>query len=341
MIYISLGLFFLISAFLEFISKKNIQTNVLFIILCIILVLFAGLRSEIGSDWFAYFNYYSNNTGNFEFGYSEISKLFHQLHFHYNIFLIFINFISILLIGISIYKHSRITIFPLLLFFSNLYLYYNFSGMRQAVAISFTCFALNYAYNRNFLLFFLFVFFAFLFHSTAIVFLLVYFLPRKTINFKHLLILILIFIGLYTIKEKLFFALAEFKDVNFYTVVQEKSDSIITEFYIGALVRLLLIFVIIAFARKMLENVKFIYFFNIYIFGIFLFMSTYLISPDIGVRLSSYFTIIDIFLLGNILSSVNFRKKLAISMLYSIIIFYKLSWYSGIDSYYYKTIFNL
>lgn len=329
-------------SFFELFHFKKMESIIAFVIFCTILILFAGLRNEVGADWFAYFNEYYNNNSVFELGYSKISSIFFELNLHYNLFLLFVNFISIIFIGYSIYKNSTLLIFPLLIFFSNFYLYYNFSGIRQALAISFTCLALDHAFKKHLLTFLLLVLIATLFHSTAIIFLIIYFVPRKRISFKYLGALFFLFLIIYFSQNRLINLVdaVNYKAVLYYTEIHEKSESIRSQFLIGGVLRILPVLIVFYFSKKLFISDKISYIFNIYLFGTVLFLFTYLLSPDIGVRLSSYFTILDMYLVGHIIYFVSFRNKLIIVGLYTFIIFYKLIWYSGIDSYNYNTIIN-
>lgn len=79
-------------------------------------------------------------------------------------------------------------------------------------------------------------------------------------------------------------------------------------------------------------------------FGFAIYLSSYMISPDIGTRLSSYFTIFDIVLAGNLIYSVsNIKSRILIASIFSMMAFYKLLAYMSFDTYTYHSImyFNL
>ena len=73
-------------------------------------------------------------------------------------------------------------------------------------------------------------------------------------------------------------------------------------FIIGLLRRSITILLIFAFGKKFIfkHNLS-AYIFNLYIIGFGIYATTYLISPDIGVRMSVYFTVLEMFLLANLL----------------------------------------
>jgi hypothetical protein len=93
------------------------------------------------------------------------------------------------------------------------------------------------------------------------------------------------------------------------------------------------------YGERLLEDKKGIYFFNLYIIGYVMYFSTYLISPDIGTRLSGYFLIFEIFLAGNLLL---FNKKLTsrliITTVFSLQALYKITTYMSNEYYTYHSI---
>ena len=65
-----------------------------------------------------------------------------------------------------------------------------------------------------------------------------------------------------------------------------------------------------------------------------------MISPDIGVRLSSYFLILEIILVGNMIWYSSPRNSLLILSIVSVVAIYKIFGYSSDETYIYKTIIN-
>ena len=93
------------------------------------------------------------------------------------------------------------------------------------------------------------------------------------------------------------------------------------------------------FGKKVLETRNGIYFFNLYLIGFGMYLSTYLISPDIGTRMSSYFLIYEIFLAGNlIVVNQKLTTRLLIVTIFSFQASYKISTYMSIDWYNYHNI---
>jgi hypothetical protein len=84
------------------------------------------------------------------------------------------------------------------------------------------------------------------------------------------------------------------------------------------------------------------YLFNIYLIGFLIFVTTYNISPDFGVRLSVYYTIVDCVLVGYMLTLINgWKNRIFIVTIFSAIAVYKLFGYMANDYYTYKSILLL
>lgn len=349
MIYLLIGIMIIYLSYIEAIIKSRNFSHVSLISITIILILFAGLRDEVGTDWASYFNFYKYSskhiqTGRVEIGWAIINNFFSSLSMPYNIFLLFINGLSLTLMCFFFKKNSIFMVIGLLLFFSNLYLYYNLSGHRQALAISITCFSLTYAINRQFGIFALLILIASSFHLTAIVFIVAYFLPRNKLNSRHIIIFAIAFLILTFFLESIsdWITLKTIKNANFYLNIHEKSEAILQLYYIGIIARSVIIFIILVFGRAILQNRDSRYIFNLYLFGFAIYLSFYMISPDLGVRISSYFTIVEIILASKLVYFVQRRtKRIAIATIFSIVAVYKLFGYINSDYYTYKSIVEL
>lgn len=343
--YLLIGISMIFFVLNEILKGNSLFSRYILVFFCVVLVFFAGLRSGTGTDWPAYFYVYNNpNEGNFEIGFQFLNDLFGNLGFSFSTFLLFVNSISLFLMYHFFRKNASFYILGLLLYFSDLYLYYNFSGMRQAVAISFTCFSLIYAYDRKFIKFLGIVFLGSLFHSSAIAFLIVYFIPKDRISvFSYAIVIglfVLVAINLTSFSQELTLYVSE-KAEN-YLEIREKALDIKTLYIIGVIKRVIILIVIGLWGKYMLVNQKFRYFFNIYLLGFGIFCSSYLASPDIGVRLSSYFTIIEVILVCMLLQGISKKgKQILIALIFSFIAIYKIMGYMDNINYVYNNILAL
>lgn len=344
MIYPILGLFIFILVLFEIFLKNKKLNKLNYYLVLILLIFFAGLRDNVGTDWEAYYSFYKNKVYDVEYGYAFLNNLFSDLKVNYNIFLIILNLLSVILIFKYIKKNSKYVFIGILYFFSNLYLYYNFSGFRQAIAIALTSYSISFLLSNKKSLFVIFVILASTFHLTAIVFLLILIIPRERIKLKYFILVISSFFLLTSIfLNELIEIVSTYtiKNADAYINIYNKSENIISLFVVGLLVRVSTLLAIYFFGRNFLESKNGYFYTNIYIFGFLIFCFFYLLSPDIGTRLSSYFTIMDLILVGNLLF---YNKKnsvrLIILLLFSFISFYKLFGYSVNEFFIYKTIFN-
>lgn len=343
MIYLFIGVIIILLAYIEVIGESRRFSHNSLIGITIVLLLLAGLRDKVGADWDAYLYFYQNieESDRVEIGYALINNAFSELSIPYNFFLLFVNGISLLLMCLFLEKNSRLPVIGALLFFCDLYLYFNLSGVRQAIAISITCYSITYAINKQFGRFLFAIFIAASFHLTALVFIVAYFLPRWRLNLRHLLFFsVAFFCGFYFLQSiSNFITLYTLKDAIFYVEYQEKVDNLLGMYYVGIAKRTVLVgAVLVFFVRKITLNPNTRYYFNIYLFGLAIYMSTYMISPDIGVRMSSYFTILEIVIVGHLIyASQKITNRLLIVTLFSCMAIYKIFGYMSSEFYIYKS----
>ena len=342
MIYLIFLVPFIFSSLVEVIQQKN--NKFLIAILGVFLVLFASLRNHVGTDWPAYYHFYQYGVHNVEIGYATLNNLFGNQRLPFYIFLIAINCISIGLISKSLVKFSAIPILSLLIYYSDLYLYFNFSGMRQAIAMSITTFALIYSIGnkRNIYIFFGLILLAMSFHISSIIFSLAYFIPQRKLKNKEIVILavsFMFFSSLVYIASSFLTGVFASK-AEFYLEHQEQASNATLNFIIGLLRRSITILLIFAFGKKFIfkHNLS-AYIFNLYIIGFGIYATTYLISPDIGVRMSVYFTVLEMFLLANLLFLVKrVDVKFLLFFIVLLISIYKLYTYTLLPAYDYQSI---
>ena len=345
MIYNIIACFFLILSLIEVIKYNKLYSYIIVGLFAVVMILFAGLRdgSSVGTDSRAYFfNYRYPFDYPVEYGYKYLAIFFSKmLDANYNLFLLVVNALSLSLITASIKKNSYFLVFPLLIYFSDFYLYYNFSGVRQALALAFSSFAIYYGMQRNYKVFFILLLCAMSFHISAIAFALAIIVPKKTLtirNYVYLVLLALIGFGAigYVIEHNEYLSY-KFK---YYSEIQENADNIVSLYIVGILKRSIVLILIFLFGKDLFRNERFVYLFNLYLLGFIIYIATYLISPDFGVRFSTYYTIIDMFLVGNMLYLCKKPyQKITIFLVISLMILYKINTYAILDSYTYKLFF--
>ena len=199
MIYYMVYLFLMVLAWIEVLdlSKKisrcktrkiyignyligTMETNILIFSIGVFLVLFAGLRWNVGLDFGTYqAGYETVKAGNLNIS-AEPSLVF-LLYFAPSLTIVFLvyAFFSVNYTVKYLQKNSVYFFVSLLLFFANIYLRYDMGIMRQGLALAITLYSIKYAEKREFAKFVLCVFLAAIFHSSALMFLVIYFVVDK------------------------------------------------------------------------------------------------------------------------------------------------------------------
>ena len=218
MVYFIIFLYLLITA-LKYTNEQNKQGFSLNVkISFVIFVCLAGLRYEIGVDWFAYQNsFVSADSLNKVFSYSSyndyaLTNSFEPLYAIYqNIIrsvtddvqlLFFISSIistTCLFKSLSFFSSKRTLFWSLLIYFSFVYLLMEMQATRQAMSAGFIYIAFKEFTNNKFKNTCFYLLIAFLFHYSAFFIIIIFpFLKRKisiTIQITSILISLFIFIG--------------------------------------------------------------------------------------------------------------------------------------------------
>ncbi len=299
----------------ELTPKAKAQTLLLSAVL---LILFAGLRSnKVGADYKAYETLYqlvqnpphlfANPVQLFVNYRLEPSFLllssFIKAHFNDGIkVLIFLYAI----IGISlkikaIQKISDYKLLSLLIYFSGIFFLHDMNQIRAGVAIGFLLLSIPYIVERNIKIYFLLVLIAVLFHYSAIIFVLFYFVDSKRINQGNYLLIILVPIILCLLKLDLISLLCKFEfgifseKIRAYSELQKTVHSKINIFNFGVLLQIIVsLFFIMNVERT--ENKYAVILTKISCFGIAFF---YLFSsaPVIAFREFELLSCVQIFLI--------------------------------------------
>lgn len=308
------------------------------------LVLIACLRHETGTDWDAYYRIYTDasESERVEVLYRIFNDGFFKSGIHYNIFLFFINVVSVFSISSAIKSGSKYYFTAFLIFFSDLYFYYNLSGQRQAVAMGLVLLALVYITQQKALRALILVTVAAGFHITAVVAYLGFLIPKHRYSARFLLLILFLISLVFLNAEKIFDLTLEYaiKDYSYYVYGQERSDSILSEFVVGAGRRLIPLAFIYYGSQSYFKQDNSTYLFNIYLVGLAIFLSFYMVSPDIGVRVSSYFLAAEYLIVGKLLQDSSKPLRLVIVSFYAVFSVYKVLSISTSTYFEYKTVFD-
>lgn len=140
-----------------------------------ILLLLAGLRFYVGTDYGTYMNLQIPETLSgmknvVEFGYSKIIFLGASMGNFQWIFVI-THLIIIFFIMMALWKSSISYGWSIFLLCFGTFFNFSMSGMRQSIAGAIFLFSLYYLFNKKIINYIILIFFAFLFHKSALVFL--------------------------------------------------------------------------------------------------------------------------------------------------------------------------
>ncbi len=356
MIYLYMALLIGVLCFDEITSSSHriFHKNKAFVVVFITLLVIASSRINVGDDWNSYAEFYINRelSGLTEIGYRVINDFFGDLGLHYNIFLLFINTVILFFIFKFIKENAELKQIGLLIFFYDVYFYLNLSGVRQGIALAVTCFGFNYALKKDFFKYLLVVLIASTFHKSALIALIIYFIPRDRFDFYaaiksikfYLVLCVIIIISNAQIESYIqYVENSFFKNVAYYALYHPKSENILIAYLVGLAKRSIVIYYYYFYCRYLPSNHSTHYLLNIYIVGFILFAIIYLLSPDIGTRLSIYFSIFEILIIGNLIYFMpRYKDKILILITYFSVTAIKLFDYMNRDSYQYHSIlFNI
>ncbi|MDC0561211.1 EpsG family protein [Bacteroidia bacterium] len=175
---------------------KSVKSDIGFKFLFIVLVLFIGLRFEVGGDWFNYLAHFDNiSNKSIELDFFQKELLYNSiLLFSYYFFsgIWFINLILALIFCYGLYRFSTFSTFNrynlLLSAFPVLIVVISLGFSRQSAAIGLFLLALIQLLNKNGTKFLLLIFVASMFHLSSIIFLPLVFLSIKKNKFMYFLI---------------------------------------------------------------------------------------------------------------------------------------------------------
>lgn len=232
--------FFFPFAFLALNSHRRTNSPSLFICIALILIVFIGLRFQVGGDWYTYLGHIhsaSLYTGHPlwlfvttpEPLYAIATVLSYRLF--ESIYPLNILCASIFTLGLlSFCRAQREPFIALVSALPYLVLVVALGYTRQSVSIGFEMLAILFLFRRKYLRFFFSIFLATIFHKTSIILAVIFLAALKPRNNVQLFLVTLSLCGLIALSAPFFFALTD--DYSSYLVEQFSSS--------GTLYRLLL-----------------------------------------------------------------------------------------------------
>ncbi|WP_137624790.1 EpsG family protein [Lactiplantibacillus pingfangensis] len=162
----------------------SLKSNIPVILVGIILALFAGMRVQVGFDFFSYQNVYAeiqngialSSIGHFEIGYLILNWIAVQLSLSFNGFLIFFCLITfgLLIVFLILLKDPQLGSMALLYYFSRFYFTRDFGQIRASLAAVICLLAFFLLLKHHFGYFVIVILIASLFQKVALVFFVAY-----------------------------------------------------------------------------------------------------------------------------------------------------------------------
>ncbi|WP_210608811.1 EpsG family protein [Priestia flexa] len=327
---------------------KNKQKHFLYFA-CIVLFLVSGLRDvTVGSDTVSYieaFNFIKGNSLSqsldlyFEKGYILYNYIISRFFSSPQLLLIISSFITILLIGKFIYKNSKNAYLSIYLFITLMYYYSSMNILRQYIAVSIIAFGYEYVKKRKFLRYLLCIVIAALFHNTALMAIVIYYLYGLKFSFKKLILFFLSTLVIYFMFVPFFNIIIDLFPR--YTAYETRLDSNNLASYLSMLVYTVVLFFGLIFkyyevekkenittssielikeTEKEDDNLKSVMTYIILIAVLLTFLSTKL---NILARANIYFSIFTIIYIPNVLKEIK-NKDLRNLWTYIIVILFGL-----------------
>lgn len=346
-IYYFYVLIFCVGSFLEKYDAKIGQK--FFKILIITLVIFFGIRYQVGNDYDAYYsNYLAINKGSGYVSAKEPLYLLANYIFSFEMFVFVFSFFSIILLSKFILNFSEqgFLVMTLFVYYCLYFVIFNLHLIRQGLAISIVLYSYIYLFEKKYKVYYLLVLGAFLIHTSAIFVLPFGLLFHKELKIKLQVILLAIAIGIAlnsVFFVNIFYSFAgSIPILNNYLDIYRVGEFDNYGLSTGIIMDICLVVFFMFNLKKMDSKERFLY--NIFFISVIL--SLILIINPGALRLNYYFRVTNIFLLPLLykyfkIKLIPFIFVISLSILYLITSFSKSSIYGrGDRNLFYKTIFN-
>lgn len=299
------------------------------------LVLIIGLKNIwIGSDMPFYWDYFHSQMPwslselmdvRYELGFKALTKLITDLTQNKQIYLLIIAVISTIPVGYIAYKYSRKPFLTIFLYISLGFFAFNFSGLRQAMALGITLFSLKYLIESKPIKFVCAVGLASLFHFSAIFFLAAYIVKGIRLTNGRVISLGLLAAAVYAFKDSIFLL--------FNTYFYQSYEITPTDSYRWMTMCIAIVIICLFFYNKVVvadEKKRVLY--NLCIVGAFLMLFSPIASNVL--RVSNYYFIYIILLVPTVLDSLKYsRAKTIILGLVLLAGFMVYLYLLGVDDY--------
>lgn len=309
LIYTLLYISFLIPALLEVRKAESKKYIEVYYFLMVIFLVTAGIRDLIGGyDVYIYRSVFLRNTdgidsSSFEIGFKSLFKVL-KLFSDSEYFMFFvISCIITITTFTSLKKYSNYIFLALFIFFCKFYLM-SYVYLRQGIAMGIVWYSLKYVYRRDLLRFLIVVLMGFLFHKSALIFILVYFFNNKHKKVKYIItFFVFLLITITPIINPVLIYLSGFDDR-----YEGYGSSIGQHFNILYMLEAIVCFLVFLFYHKNVVESKKIVLFN----GFFFYILLQLLAAKKGIfiRLTWYYLIFYCIILSSFINDFQFSRKI-------------------------------
>ena len=246
--YLGIAAFELIIYLIYNQAQNDKQRKLLFILGCVGLWLFVGLRSNYtGADTIGYVRNFQNIVNikwdgiseayTKDYGFYYFVKLIRSVTDSVIAFKLITAFVSLIGVFVLCWNNTKRPVLALYFYVTIGNLFFVMTGMRQAIAMSLCMLAINYVQKRKIIPFVLLVLLAAQFHHSAYIFLPMYFLGTRRVDTLNMLVTIGVTAAAYFSYEKLLGVVAETLNYEAYGVLNAGNGGI---FFVILLVVLVL-----------------------------------------------------------------------------------------------------
>ncbi|MFC0296531.1 EpsG family protein [Geobacillus jurassicus] len=332
-------------------SKEKLILSLLFLIpTFLILVLFVGLRFDVGRDYGIYYNiFYLGYGANKEIGFRLINDIFSKLGFELSSVLVLMAFLSLYFAFKIIRNQGKHSFMSFVIFWLDGAYIYLFNVVRQGLTNIIFLNIIEKFREKRIILMVLLILFSSLFHYS--IFLAVLFIPflmrrysKKTLLFMFVLVILANFLfNIQDLSIKMLHFVPYFGDIYSETNLLENNVKR-EEFGLGYLFRFILVFIAILNYDKIAQDVKVQPFLNAFVFWGILKILT--LQVWIAERLLDYLRFSSIIIVPRLIESIENKKIRFLFTAVILIIYFALFLKSTVFSSYeeklvpYKWIFS-
>ncbi len=259
---------FLIILFIYNEFQSGLEKLLLFLV-ATIFTIFAGIKelnvSHDGMNYAYMFdrvNFYSDYFNNY---YDVMTILIAVTLKYLNLYSYLLIFIIFAVLGVflkikAISKYSVLPLFSCIFYFIHFYLLHEMTQIRVGVATAILLLSVSDIYDKNFLKFLFKVFWAFLFHSSALVFIPFYFINTKKINARLYLIGLIFAITFSFIGINIFYMTPILSSISNKLYIYQALQNTMQElnlFNVNNIFYILLFLILLFFSKTLLEINKY------------------------------------------------------------------------------------